>query len=596
MSLPEWLEHLLQETDSNAQIGLSLLRGFGFQALTPEICRRLDELNTVKEALPDQSSRAIDLACPAYYVKEHLSEELPARIFHVRFTHMRRWRAEQGRYDPKQVDWVEVEHQLIAENLGWLHDADPQVRIIGARKLGIFGEAAANPPVLNRLLELVNDQDIGVRLEASQALGKVGHLAGERLAQRLESGLQNEDGDIVLSTVLALRSLLPTEQHERLAERLLDVLTGKIPSSETVKSRAADELEHFRDVICDSALLTRLAEHALALPGGIANSMLLHKLGPAAARADILEMLNHLAESTTETWLEGIDLRLMSVADRSGIPEQGAGILIVAKDSIDRLYFRMFDRHGLRVVDQTIYTASDWYAALKEPLASVWDQEHLTSDQKQNFIEAVKSRFGRFWFRLRQEVLARAVNCMESRAATPSILTALARVLRERTNGMAELLTWIVLPRMGPSAAHPDVITALEQRLCVEPNDSCNSEVADILAGFELNALTPSLRAKFIELVRNSPIRGGGSAAWALWNADGPKEKEIWLNCLMRFFNTGDGSADDALAQISAQGHRLFCKEEEPSRYGRLLHVLPVPCGPPLKVWASRTLSELSEL
>src|SRR5687767_624056 len=93
----------------------------------------------------------------------------------------------------------------------------------------------------------------------------------------------------------------------------------------------------------------------------------------------------------------GFHLRLMSIDQENSIPGEGVRLVIVGKDADGRLHFRIFNELGKKVVDKAekdIRNQAKELGGLKTQLASLWDQDQLSLDQKQMIMDAVTTIVG----------------------------------------------------------------------------------------------------------------------------------------------------------------------------------------------------------
>ena len=94
----------------------------------------------------------------------------------------------------------------------------------------------------------------------------------------------------------------------------------------------------------------------------------------------------------------GADLNLLSVNNVNNIPNEGNGLVVVAKLNVgNTLHFRFFNSTGVKVVDKSetqFPGKSTEIQSLKEELADLWDQGQLTNEQEWKIIDAVRSITG----------------------------------------------------------------------------------------------------------------------------------------------------------------------------------------------------------
>lgn len=92
------------------------------------------------------------------------------------------------------------------------------------------------------------------------------------------------------------------------------------------------------------------------------------------------------------------DLRLLSVADLSGMPEPRGRLVVIARNvTDDTLHFRVFDREEHAVLDNPEADFPDKsreIAALKDLLAPLWELETLSEEQQDAILGAVASITG----------------------------------------------------------------------------------------------------------------------------------------------------------------------------------------------------------
>src|SRR5438445_10220930 len=102
------------------------------------------------------------------------------------------------------------------------------------------------------------------------------------------------------------------------------------------------------------------------------------------------------------SWLEeiwsGYELRLISINEKSELPAEGEGVVIIATYNNDKtLHFRVFDAAKSRVVNESETNLQDQAGAitdLKEQLAKLSGQERITDTEKVEIIHAVASIAG----------------------------------------------------------------------------------------------------------------------------------------------------------------------------------------------------------
>lgn len=92
------------------------------------------------------------------------------------------------------------------------------------------------------------------------------------------------------------------------------------------------------------------------------------------------------------------DLHLVSVEDASDIPDSGAQLVVIARIlTDDTLRFRAFDSLGQIALDKAESDFPEHSAeieSLRQQLASLWEQETLTADQKRAIFDVVVSITG----------------------------------------------------------------------------------------------------------------------------------------------------------------------------------------------------------
>jgi HEAT repeat protein len=193
------------------------------------------------------------------------------------------------------------------------------------------------------------------------------------------------------------------------------------------------------------------------------------------------------------------------------------------------------------------------------------------------------------------ERLARAVQTMGEKAATPNILSALAKVVRHIRGDSLWGPSHNALRNFGSAAVCPDVLSVLEDMLSDEDIHT-HSLAAHTLAFLGPTAITSSIREK-LTLLANPDQYGGEWAAWALWNSTCVEEQPQWENCIVKHYYEcrSSSDADKILAIMFKQGHRFF--QEAVKRYFRLFYIIRVEVsGANRKIFVLRSVDELSAL
>jgi hypothetical protein len=112
---------------------------------------------------------------------------------------------------------------------------------------------------------------------------------------------------------------------------------------------------------------------------------------PGANAADMIEVtIVHSAGGIGWRSPKGFRLSVLSTADPAAIPEEGASIVYVLKDSDSLLHFRVFDESGEIILDENEERFDpEEVAPVRDELEGVWGQAQLSSERKETILNAV---------------------------------------------------------------------------------------------------------------------------------------------------------------------------------------------------------------